>query len=114
MMLPYLEQSSMFNSCNFKIGNNEGANFYINSTVTLSRVQGYLCPSDAYAGMGPPNLGNVNTSNDNSYVGSQGTTTMTPQVNSASGSTGLFWYYISYSISQITDGTSYTAAFSEG
>ena len=43
-----------------------------------------------------------------------GTTTMTPQVNSATGSTGLFWYYVSYNIASITDGTSNTVAFSEG
>jgi prepilin-type N-terminal cleavage/methylation domain-containing protein/prepilin-type processing-associated H-X9-DG protein len=114
MMLPFLEQSTMFNACNMWVGNNEGVNFNMNSTVTLSRVQGFLCPSDPYAGQGPPNFGNNNTSNDNSYVGSQGTTTMTPQVNSATGSTGLFWYYIAYNIASVTDGTSYTAAFSEG
>ncbi len=113
MILPYLEQSGMYNSCNFSVGNNEGINFYINSTVTLARIQGFLCPSDPYAGQGPSNIGNVNHSNDNSYVGSQGTTTMTPQVNSATGSTGLFFYYVSYGIQSITDGTSNTVAFSE-
>jgi prepilin-type N-terminal cleavage/methylation domain-containing protein/prepilin-type processing-associated H-X9-DG protein len=113
MILPYMEQVAMYNSCNFMVGNNEGINFWINSTVTLSRIQGYLCPSDPYAGQGPPNIGNVNSSNDNSYVGSQGTTTMTPQVNSATGSTGLFFYYVSYGIQSITDGTSNTVAFSE-
>jgi prepilin-type N-terminal cleavage/methylation domain-containing protein/prepilin-type processing-associated H-X9-DG protein len=113
MILPYMEQAAMYNSCNFMVGNNEGINFWINSTVTLSRIQGFLCPSDGNAGQGSPNAGNVNTSNDNSYVGSQGTTTMTPQVNSATGSTGLFWYYVSYNISGFTDGTSNTVAFSE-
>jgi prepilin-type processing-associated H-X9-DG protein len=124
MILPYMEQATMYNACNFSVGNNETVtnplngitthNFAINSTVTLSRVPGFLCPSDPWAGVGPPNTGNVNSSNDNSYVGSQGTTTMTPQVNSATGSTGLFWYYVSYNIAQITDGTSNTVAFSEG
>jgi prepilin-type N-terminal cleavage/methylation domain-containing protein/prepilin-type processing-associated H-X9-DG protein len=113
MMLPFLEQQPMFNSCNFSVGNNEGVNFNINSTVTLSRIQGFLCPSDPNAGQGGTNIGNVNTSNDNSYVGSQGTTTMTPQVNSATGSTGLFFYYVAYGIQTITDGTSNTVAFSE-
>jgi prepilin-type N-terminal cleavage/methylation domain-containing protein/prepilin-type processing-associated H-X9-DG protein len=115
MILPYMEQSVMYNACNFYVGNNEGINFWINSTVTLSRITGFLCPSDPYAGMGPPNNGsNGNTSNDNSYVGSQGTTTMTPQVNSATGCTGLFFYYISSNLAQVTDGTSNTVAFSEG
>jgi prepilin-type N-terminal cleavage/methylation domain-containing protein/prepilin-type processing-associated H-X9-DG protein len=113
MILPYLEQATLYNSANFSVGNNEGVNFNINSTVTLTRILGFLCPSDPYAGKGPPNLNNANTSNDNNYVGSQGTTTMTPQVNSATGSTGLFYYYVSYGIQTITDGTSNTIAFSE-
>jgi prepilin-type N-terminal cleavage/methylation domain-containing protein/prepilin-type processing-associated H-X9-DG protein len=123
MMLPFLEQQSMYNACNFMVGNNEEQapsvsgivtnNFAINSTVTLRRVQGFLCPSDPYAGQGGLNLNNQNTSNDNSYVGSQGTTTMTPQVNSATGSTGLFYYYVAYGIQHVTDGTSNTVAFSE-
>jgi prepilin-type N-terminal cleavage/methylation domain-containing protein/prepilin-type processing-associated H-X9-DG protein len=113
MFMPYMEQQVMFNSCNFMVGNNEGVNFYMNSTVTLSRIQGFLCPSDPYSGKGLPNIGNVNNSNDNNYVGSQGTTTMTPQVNSATGSTGIFFYYVSYPIAYITDGTSNTVLFSE-
>jgi prepilin-type N-terminal cleavage/methylation domain-containing protein/prepilin-type processing-associated H-X9-DG protein len=113
MMLPYMEQATMYNACNFYLGNNEGQNFWINSTVTLKRISSFLCPSDPYAGVGNPNIGNNNSSNDNSYVGSQGTTTMTPQVNSATGSTGMFFYYVSYDISGCTDGTSNTIAFSE-
>jgi prepilin-type N-terminal cleavage/methylation domain-containing protein/prepilin-type processing-associated H-X9-DG protein len=113
MFLPYMEQQTIFNACNFMVGNNEGINFYMNSTVTLSRIQAFLCPSDSNAGTGLPNVGNANNSNDNSYVGSQGTTTMTPQQNSATGCTGLFFYYVSYGIQHITDGTSNTIAFSE-
>ncbi len=103
MILPYVEQSTLFNAANFMIGNNEGYNYNANLTVTVAKVAAFLCPSDPWAGKG----------NDNSYVGSQGTTTMTPQQNSATGSTGLFFYYISYGIANITDGTSNTIAFSE-
>jgi prepilin-type N-terminal cleavage/methylation domain-containing protein len=114
LMLNYLEQTAMYNACNFMVGNNNGSNFYINSTVTLARLNTLLCPSDPYAGVGGANVGNVNTSNDCSYVGSIGTTTLTPQVNAAMGCTGLFWYYRSYGLRDITDGSSNTIAFSEG
>ncbi len=116
LMLGYLEQSSLYNAANFSVGNNEGPKslyFYMNSTVTLTRVAGFLCPSDANAGAGATNGGNANNSNDNSYVGSQGTTTMTPQINAGSGSNGLFYYYVSYGLRDTTDGSSNTVAFSE-
>jgi prepilin-type processing-associated H-X9-DG protein len=112
-MLGYLEQQVMYNASNFMIGNNEGYNFYANSTVTLARMTCFMCPSDPYVGTGALNLNNANNSYDNSYVGNQGTTTMTPQVNSATGSTGLFFYYVSYGIRDITDGATNTVAFSE-
>ncbi len=114
LLLNYLEQTPMYNACNFSTGNNNGVNFRINSTVSLSRIAGFLCPSDPNAGAGSPNTGNVNQSNDNSYVGSIGTTTFQPQTNSVQGSTGLFWYYRSYGLRDCTDGSSNTIAFSEG
>ncbi len=113
LMLPYMEMSTTYNACNFMVGNNEGINFWMNSTVTLSRIKGFLCPSDNWAGVGSANLNNNNSSNDNSYVASQGTTTMTPQVNSSTGSNGLFFYYVVYGIQDVHDGTSNTIAFSE-
>jgi prepilin-type N-terminal cleavage/methylation domain-containing protein/prepilin-type processing-associated H-X9-DG protein len=113
LMLNFLEQSSLYNAANFLVGNNEGVYYAMNSTVTLARVSGFLCPSDPYAGKGAINAGNSTNSNDNSYVGSQGTTTMTPQQNAATGSTGLFFYYVSYGLRDITDGSSNTIAFSE-
>jgi prepilin-type N-terminal cleavage/methylation domain-containing protein/prepilin-type processing-associated H-X9-DG protein len=111
MMLSFLEQTVLFNSCNFSVGSNTGVNFWMNSTVTLVKITSFLCPSDPNAGRGPLLK---NAANNNSYMGSIGTTTMTPQVNSASGSTGLFYYYVVYGIQNIIDGTSNTIAFSEG
>jgi prepilin-type N-terminal cleavage/methylation domain-containing protein/prepilin-type processing-associated H-X9-DG protein len=113
LMLGYLEQQAMYNASNFSIGNNNGYGFTANSTVTLARFNTFMCPSDPYVGTGAANIGNANNSNDNSYVGSQGTTTMTPQVNSATGSNGLFFYYVSYGVRDILDGTTNTIAFSE-
>jgi prepilin-type processing-associated H-X9-DG protein len=64
---------------------------------------------------------NVNFTLDNNYAGSIGTTTLSPNGanpstsnNWTQGCTGLFWYYRSYGIRDVTDGTSNTIAFSEG
>ena len=52
LILGQLEQTSMYNACNFSIGNNmpNSAGYYANSTVTGTRITVYLCPSDANAG----------------------------------------------------------------
>ncbi len=117
MMLGYLEQTSLYNAANFSVGNNEGSNYFINSTVTKTTIKGFVCPSDPYAGGSSATITTFQpqlASNDCSYLGSQGTTTMTPQQNSATGSTGLFFYYVVYGIQHVTDGTTNTIAFSEG
>ncbi len=117
LMLNFLEQSTMSNACNFSIGNNQGYNFNANSTVTLARVNGFLCPSDPNAGTGAANVNNSTGSNDNSYVASMGTTTfVAPPAppGLSQGSTGLFTYYRTYGLRDATDGSSNTIAFSEG
>jgi prepilin-type N-terminal cleavage/methylation domain-containing protein/prepilin-type processing-associated H-X9-DG protein len=124
MMLSQLEQSAMYNAINFSLGNNmpNSYGYYTNSTVTGQRVSVFLCPSDANAGT----LSVLRTADnrtdmlDVSYLGSAGTTTMSPNntaptnVWATQGSTGVFWWYIAYGIQHITDGTSNTVAFSEG
>jgi prepilin-type N-terminal cleavage/methylation domain-containing protein/prepilin-type processing-associated H-X9-DG protein len=113
LMLNFLEQPALANAANFLVGNNQGVYYAMNSTVTTARVAGFMCPSDPYVGKGATDAGNTTASNDNSYVGSQGTTTMTPQQNAATGCTGLFYYYVSYGLRDIIDGSSNTVAFSE-
>ena len=57
---------------------------------------------------------------DVSYLASAGTTTNSPNNTAPTnlwatqGSTGLFWWYISYGIQNVTDGTSNTIAYTEG
>jgi prepilin-type processing-associated H-X9-DG protein len=123
MMLSQLEQTAMYNACNFMLGNNmpNSYGYYANSTVTGQRVAAFLCPSD-------PNAGTLQILRsadkrmdmlDLSYVGSAGTTTNSPNNTAPSnpwatmGSTGLFWWYKSYGVQAVTDGTSNTVAFSE-
>ena len=117
LMLPYLEQQSLYNAANFCWGA-DGATaapvspgLVINHTVRNTVVGSFLCPSD-------PNSG---ANRNNNYYACFGTTTtvLTDNMNpfagkhKPTGSTGLFALWISYRLSDCLDGASYTIAFSE-
>ncbi len=124
LMLGALEQTALYNAANFSLGNNAANSYgyYANSTVTSAHISVYLCPSDPNAG----NLSVLRTADnrndvlDVSYLASAGTTTNSPNNTAPTlpwatqGSTGLFWWYISYGIQNVTDGTSNTIAYTEG
>jgi prepilin-type N-terminal cleavage/methylation domain-containing protein/prepilin-type processing-associated H-X9-DG protein len=104
-MLSYLEQAPLYNAINFN-WSPEGdgpTSSAINSTVFNTVLASFLCPSDSFAHKG----------NINNYHASMGTTTRQPDYPGNNGSTGLFATWISYGISDCTDGTSNTVAFSE-
>jgi prepilin-type N-terminal cleavage/methylation domain-containing protein/prepilin-type processing-associated H-X9-DG protein len=104
-LLGYLGETALYNAVNFSWGMNQSTTCGpIQSTVYLSRVNEFLCPSDSNAG--PTNL--------NSYNDSFGTTTITAPNQTTSGSNGLFTFWRSYGIRDCIDGTSNTIAFSEG
>jgi len=63
MMLPYLEQQAIYNSCNFNWCVWYATGSQINSTVWNTKVASFLCPSDSKAGQ----------DHYNSYHGSFGT-----------------------------------------
>ena len=108
LLLPYVEQSPLYNAANFNWGLYIGQGGVTNSTVYNTRIAAYLCPSDALAGQ----------QNINSYAGSIGTSTI--QYPTDGNTTGLFRVYnnlnqcSSVSLAAITDGTSNTIAFGEG
>jgi prepilin-type processing-associated H-X9-DG protein len=106
LLLASMEQTALYNSCNFMIGNNTTPGSALNQTATNTKIMTFLCPSDANAGGGAT----PTTSNDNSYNGSVGTTTLPTN----QGSTGMFTYRICYGLRSCTDGSSNTVAFSEG
>src|SRR5262245_27818195 len=104
LMLPYLEQQALYSAANFSWGINPFGDpcYQINSTVSNTILNSFMCPSD-------PNVGRPNINN---YYASVGTTTdfMTANcwggVNTAckpTGSTGVFTYFYSYGIRDITD-----------
>jgi len=98
-LLPFLEQAPLYNSINFNWSPVQGTGFVLNSTASTTIINGFLCPSDGFAGR----------SNINSYHGSYGTT-----AHNADGDvTGLFTRAVAYNIGAASDGTSQTVAFSE-
>jgi len=121
LLLGNMEQTAVYNACNFMLGNNilNSAGFYANSTVAKTRLAIYLCPSDGNAGSVSVSRGGLTDIFDCSYVGSVGTTTNSPNNTAPTkawatqGSTGMFWWYKCYGIRDAQDGTSNTVAFSE-
>jgi prepilin-type N-terminal cleavage/methylation domain-containing protein/prepilin-type processing-associated H-X9-DG protein len=119
LMLPYLEQSPLYNAANFSVTNVQNPGGLINSTVFNTNLAAFLCPSDGLAATG----GSYANSNCN-YMGSIGTTTFpnaqtstgifTPGTNNYSNGTYTnTTNHIAYNIASVTDGTSNTIAFSE-
>jgi len=118
MLLPYLEQTPIYNAANFNWAccwDSPTADA-INLTAYTTKINSFLCPSDGLAGAG--NVASY-TANINSYSGSIGTTTL--QYPNDGNTNGVFKLYnpntnagLSTNLAEITDGTSNTIAFGEG
>jgi prepilin-type N-terminal cleavage/methylation domain-containing protein/prepilin-type processing-associated H-X9-DG protein len=123
-ILPFLEQTQVFNSINFNWGcedSNTILCYLINSTGTNAQMKAFVCPSDPNAGI-PDHNATTNTCN---YYACVGTTTtwglignVAPWTNLSvtslnMPSTGLFTWQAAYGIHSCIDGTSNTIAFSE-
>jgi prepilin-type N-terminal cleavage/methylation domain-containing protein/prepilin-type processing-associated H-X9-DG protein len=109
-MLGFIEQAPLYNAINFSwnMENGSGSAQPPNATVYNSLLTVYLCPSDGFAGR--------RTGNTNSYHACIGTSTWNVnngQTNPAIDTTGMFTVYNSYSVADVTDGTSNTVAYSE-
>ncbi len=102
MMLPYMEQTQIYNSCNFAWTCSYDVGAPINATAFNTVVSSFLCPSDGEAG-------STKSGNINSYYGCLGITTDPWQTQG----TGVFSHKTAYGIADITDGSSNTIAFSE-
>jgi prepilin-type N-terminal cleavage/methylation domain-containing protein/prepilin-type processing-associated H-X9-DG protein len=77
-LLPFMEQNPLYNAVNFSSGGMWGADpLYTNSTVVVTKIASFLCPSDANVGnnsvltnLNGATLGLVGTSN---YANNYGT-----------------------------------------
>jgi prepilin-type N-terminal cleavage/methylation domain-containing protein/prepilin-type processing-associated H-X9-DG protein len=123
-LLPYIEQSALYNAINFTdvyyFGQNQGAfwNSTWNRTVWLTRVNGFLCPSDI------DRL--TNPHGHNNYAGCSGSSPSSTQDLGGfngpfiAGGSGKGWNQTNtytaaqvFTFGDILDGLSNTAAFSE-
>ena len=112
MMLPFLEQSTIYNACNQLICPDTGYGYAQppNGTPYNTKVNTFLCPSDPYSGI-------MNICN---YAASYGTTTYMPYYEvhnfttlNQGDTTGIVTIWKSYSLQSVTDGLSNTMAFAE-
>jgi prepilin-type N-terminal cleavage/methylation domain-containing protein/prepilin-type processing-associated H-X9-DG protein len=105
LILPYIEQDNLHRSIDFTVSPNNA----INATARANVVPIYLCPSDG--GVLPAGTPGVNYRSNsgvsivNSYPSSVNTMMPAPD--------GGFWQTLQFSVGEIIDGTSNTAAFSE-
>ncbi len=110
MILPQLEQSSVYNAINFSLT----MTFHDNDTAQLIRFTSYLCPSDFTKPLIPvrnqANTQTVYTVASGNYVGMFGT----GEIGEApGGGNGLFYRNSTLSFQNLTDGSSQTFAVGE-
>jgi prepilin-type N-terminal cleavage/methylation domain-containing protein/prepilin-type processing-associated H-X9-DG protein len=110
MLLPYMEQTVVFNAINYSVVRGDPAN----NTATATSVNSFLCPSDPQQNLPAGEAGENYRPNSGSglqYVSGAsdpwGFNTSLPPFN------GPFYPVSKTRIAEITDGTSNTAAFSE-
>jgi len=125
-LLPYMEQQPLYNAVNFQVtaiwngpgsGNNSNAPYnidgaFINSTVGMTRVASFVCPSDGNV----PGGGSQPQGPGVSYANNEGLN----RYNSGWYNSGITYYQgddgtlkKTRTFATVTDGTSNTAAFSE-
>ena len=112
LMLGYLEQMPLYNSANFSWVVGMGSGWPINSTVTTTDLNMFICPSDGMSPLSPQGSqwGGLN----NNYVASVGTSTNYSNNFPPQDTTGVFTEGgRSYGLQNITDGSSNTIAFGE-
>ncbi len=110
MILPQMEQPSLYNAINFQLT----MTYRANDTAQLLRVSSYICPSDVAKDTVPvrdeTNSTTVYTVGTSNYVGMYGL----GEIGEAPGrGSGIFFRNSRIGFSQITDGSSQTLAVGE-
>ena len=108
MLLPYMEQSTIYNTINFTSGYASPGNGGTNTTATWAKINTFLCPSDLDRCTSPEG--------HNNYMMNVGSDAFSPDIASNAAGIGTSYYATSpqvVSFASIIDGTSNTAAFSE-
>jgi prepilin-type N-terminal cleavage/methylation domain-containing protein/prepilin-type processing-associated H-X9-DG protein len=116
VLLPYMEQASLYNLFDFTTAINSSAT---NTAARSQQVKSYLCPSDPSSATQPDNSDTTKSSGRNNYLGNCGTTA--DQRSTDSSRVGVFNFTLDSSgnvsakvtVVGITDGSSNTAMFSE-
>jgi prepilin-type N-terminal cleavage/methylation domain-containing protein/prepilin-type processing-associated H-X9-DG protein len=111
-LLSYIEAANMYNAINFAFASeNNQLPYPANTTVEAAVIQVFLCPSDGQQRVDPTNWGGTN------YVSDSGTGTLNSgNFNIVAGAPlpdGPFYNTSATTFSQIIDGLSNTAGFSE-
>jgi len=107
LMLPYLDQTPLYNLANFNLGIiGDGATESINIPATMTRLEAMRCPSD----MVPPGTWYSRSYPGNNYGLSLGTTMEWGNQNNL---VGMFTYIQCRSFSDVADGLSNTIAMGE-
>jgi prepilin-type N-terminal cleavage/methylation domain-containing protein/prepilin-type processing-associated H-X9-DG protein len=109
LMLGYLEQMPLYNAANFSWAVGMGSGWAINSSVSTTDLNAFVCPSDGMSPLSPQ--GSMWGGLNNNYLASVGTSV---NYSNNGDTTGVFSEgYRSYGLQNITDGSSNTIAFGE-
>jgi prepilin-type N-terminal cleavage/methylation domain-containing protein/prepilin-type processing-associated H-X9-DG protein len=108
-LLPYLEQDNVYRLINFKVSYNDPSN----AAALAARIKTFLCPSDPRTPLVPAGwAGNNYRANQGSNI-LWGMPSATGPNSTLPAPNGPFYIDSAVRLTDITDGTSNTAAFSE-
>jgi prepilin-type N-terminal cleavage/methylation domain-containing protein/prepilin-type processing-associated H-X9-DG protein len=117
-LLPFVEQSAVYNAANFSVDVINGApGMWANTTAIFTRISGFLCPSDTPPGW-PAITAYTGTAPGVNYFASVGSGLEFSTAQAGGPPNGIFSYIAKgygapVTLAAITDGTSNTIAFGE-